>query len=63
MNPVAALPVVLCVAPTGARRTKEDHPAIPMTDSELAHTASACLDEGATVRRLLHMSAIASSCR
>ena len=28
-------PVVICVAPNGARRTRKDHPALPMTAAEL----------------------------
>lgn len=35
------------VAPNGARRTKADHPAIPIAPDELAETAAACLDAGA----------------
>jgi uncharacterized protein (DUF849 family) len=35
------------VAPNGARRTKADHPALPMTAAELADTAAACLAAGA----------------
>jgi len=35
------------VAPNGARRTKADHPNLPMTPVELAETASACADAGA----------------
>ena len=37
----------LMVAPNGARRTKSDHPAIPMTLSEIVETARACYAEGA----------------
>jgi uncharacterized protein (DUF849 family) len=35
------------VAPNGARRTKKDHLALPMTALELAETAAACLAAGA----------------
>ncbi len=35
------------VAPNGARRTKDDHPAIPVTIDELARTAAQCLEAGA----------------
>ena len=37
----------LMVAPTGARRTKADHPALPMTVEEIAETAGAVQAEGA----------------
>lgn len=37
----------IAVAPNGGRRTKADHPAIPLTPAELARTAAECLDAGA----------------
>lgn len=37
----------LMVAPNGARRTKADHPALPMTDAELIETTLACQAAGA----------------
>ncbi len=37
----------LMVAPTGARRTKADHPALPVTLPEIVETAQACAAEGA----------------
>lgn len=37
----------LMVAPNGARRTKSDHPALPVTLSEIVETAQACAAEGA----------------
>ena len=40
-------PLLIMVAPNGARRTKQDHPALPMTAAELAETAAACLASGA----------------
>lgn len=40
-------PIAIAVAPNGGRRTKADHPALPMTPRELADTASACLEAGA----------------
>src|SRR5215470_17201227 len=40
-------PVAIAVAPNGGRRTKADHPAIPLTAAELARTAAECLDAGA----------------
>jgi 3-keto-5-aminohexanoate cleavage enzyme len=42
-----ALPVVLMVSPTGARRTKSDHPALPMTADEIARAAAESADAGA----------------
>ena len=40
-------PAVIMVAPNGARRQQSDHPAVPVTISELAETASACHLAGA----------------
>lgn len=37
----------LMVAPNGARRTKADHPALPITDAELIETAKHCVAAGA----------------
>lgn len=45
-------PVVICVAPNGARRTKRDHPALPMAPEELGQEAAACVDAGASVIHL-----------
>jgi uncharacterized protein (DUF849 family) len=39
--------IAIAVAPNGGRRTKADHPAIPITPDEMARTASECLDAGA----------------
>lgn len=47
-----AKPLVIMVAPNGARRTKADHPALPTTAAELAATAAACLDAGAAAIHL-----------
>ncbi len=41
--------VAIAVAPNGGRRTKADHPAIPLTPGELARTAAECLDAGAVM--------------
>lgn len=41
--------VTLAVAPNGGRRTKADHPALPLTARELALTAAACADAGAAM--------------
>ena len=37
----------LMVAPNGARRSKSDHPALPVTDAELIETAKRCVAAGA----------------
>ncbi|WP_041164660.1 3-keto-5-aminohexanoate cleavage protein [Mesorhizobium opportunistum] len=42
-------PVTIAVAPNGGRRTKADHPAIPLTAAELAVTASECAAAGAAM--------------
>jgi uncharacterized protein (DUF849 family) len=43
---------IIAVAPTGARKTKADHPALPITPSEIAATAAACREAGAA---LIHL--------
>ncbi|CCQ73911.1 3-keto-5-aminohexanoate cleavage protein [Magnetospira sp. QH-2] len=45
-------PVVIAVAPNGARRTKADHPALPVTPAELAQCAKDCLSAGASMIHL-----------
>jgi uncharacterized protein (DUF849 family) len=42
-------PVVIAVAPTGARRSKADHPALPVAPAEVARDAAACAAAGAQV--------------
>ena len=37
----------LMIAPNGARPSKKDHPAVPITISETVETAKACFDAGA----------------
>ncbi len=44
--------VILAVAPTGARRGKSDHPALPVTAEELAAEAPLWRDAGASVVHL-----------
>jgi len=44
--------VVVAVAPNGGRKTKADHPALPLTPDELARTAAECLDRGASMIHL-----------
>jgi uncharacterized protein (DUF849 family) len=50
MNAKTALnSIAIAVAPNGGRRTKADHPAMPLTPAELARTATECLDAGAAM--------------
>jgi 3-keto-5-aminohexanoate cleavage enzyme len=44
--------VVLAVAPNGGRKTKADHPALPLTAGELARAAAECLERGASMIHL-----------
>ena len=44
--------LLVAVAPNGARRGKDDHPALPLSPSELAATAEQCLDAGAAMLHL-----------
>ncbi|WP_282608699.1 3-keto-5-aminohexanoate cleavage protein [Pelagibius sp. Alg239-R121] len=41
-------PATIMVAPNGARKTKDDHPAVPVTVAETARVASECAEAGAT---------------
>lgn len=45
-------PLIVAVAPNGARLTKADHPAIPITPDELARTAAECIEAGAAMIHL-----------
>lgn len=45
-------PLIIAVAPNGARKTKADHPALPMTADEIAATAAACREAGAAMIHL-----------
>ncbi|NIA70196.1 3-keto-5-aminohexanoate cleavage protein [Pelagibius litoralis] len=45
-------PLVLAVAPNGARKTRQDHPALPITPAEIADTAAAALEAGAAMIHL-----------
>ena len=45
-------PLILAVAPTGARKTKADHPAVPITPDEIAREAARCRDAGAAMIHL-----------
>lgn len=44
--------VLICVAPNGARKTREDHPAVPILPHELAEEAKACMEAGASMIHL-----------
>jgi 3-keto-5-aminohexanoate cleavage enzyme len=48
----APAPLVIAVAPNGARRSRRDHPALPITPRELADCAAACRDAGASMLHL-----------
>ncbi|MCW5729281.1 MAG: 3-keto-5-aminohexanoate cleavage protein [Alphaproteobacteria bacterium] len=45
-------PLILAVAPNGARRTKADHPALPILPDELARAAAGALEGGAAMIHL-----------
>lgn len=45
-------PLVLAVAPTGARKTQADHPALPIAPAEIARCAAACAEAGAAMIHL-----------
>lgn len=45
-------PLILAVAPTGARKTRVDHPGVPISSEESARTAAACRDAGAAMIHL-----------
>ena len=42
----------MAVAPNGGRKTKADHPALPLTADELARAAAECLERGASMIHL-----------
>lgn len=45
-------PLIVAVAPNGARKTKRDHPRVPITPVEIAQDARACLETGASMLHL-----------
>lgn len=45
-------PLILAVAPNGPRKTRKDHPALPMTPDEVAACAAACAEAGAAMIHL-----------
>jgi uncharacterized protein (DUF849 family) len=46
------IPLILAVAPNGARKTSADHPAVPITPDDIARTAAACREAGACMIHL-----------
>lgn len=45
-------PLVISVAPNGAYKTRQDHSEVPITAKEIASTAAACLEAGASMIHL-----------
>ena len=45
-------PLMIAVAPNGARKSQRDHPRLPINPQELADTAATCLDAGACMLHL-----------
>jgi len=45
-------PLILAVAPNGARKTRADHPAVPITIPEIARCAAVCAEAGAAMIHL-----------
>jgi uncharacterized protein (DUF849 family) len=48
----AAPPVMIAVAPNGARKSRTDHPRLPITPDELARCAEDCVAAGASMLHL-----------
>lgn len=48
----ADTPLIVVVAPTGARKTRADHPELPVSPDEIARTAAACREAGAAMIHL-----------
>ncbi len=47
-----AKPFIVMCAPNGARKSRKDHPALPVSPSELADCAESILDAGASIMHL-----------
>ncbi|MEM9492285.1 MAG: 3-keto-5-aminohexanoate cleavage protein, partial [Myxococcota bacterium] len=45
-------PVILAVAPNGAYKSQADHPALPITATEIASATAACVEAGAAMVHL-----------
>ncbi|MGF1607918.1 MAG: 3-keto-5-aminohexanoate cleavage protein, partial [Kiloniellales bacterium] len=52
MSSSAPEPLIVTVAPNGARKTQADHPALPIAPDELARTAADCRAAGAAMIHL-----------
>lgn len=52
MTDTSIEPLVVAVAPNGARKTKADHPELPITPAELAKEAASCCEAGAAMIHL-----------
>jgi len=52
MTPSTSQPVIIMVAPNGARLTQTDHSQLPVTTEDIAKTALDCMNAGASV---MHM--------
>lgn len=46
---MVARPMLIAVAPNGARKTKLDHSELPLTSNELIETAISCMEAGAAM--------------
>ena len=51
-EPADWAPLILAVAPNGARKTRRDHPAVPIRPAEIADSAAAALKAGAAMIHL-----------
>ena len=45
-------PLIIAVAPNGAYKSPADHPALPVSAQQIAYTAAACANEGASMLHL-----------
>ena len=52
MDQIDKTPLLIAVAPNGARHARKDHPALPLSPRELAQTAVECRDAGAAMMHL-----------
>lgn len=52
MTAAPSPPLIVAVAPNGARKSKTDHPVLPITADEVAACATACRDAGAAMIHL-----------
>ena len=52
MTGVAHRKVAIAVAPNGGRKTRADHPRLPVTAADLAETAAQCVEAGAAMIHL-----------